>query len=156
MQPRLHGMLPIADGKIAELERSAVGWPNNLKKCAAVCNSLNVVNKVTLVGDAADFAAFKACEATFVVSHNFVLPCHDTSCLLLHHMCLPCTTTAERHIKSENSCQVLRHGGGSLRCKRTLQTIAPCMSHVHDGALQSACMCLSACCNDPICMAAVK
>ena len=67
MQPELHGMLPVADGEFAELQRSAVWWPTSLKLCAAVCNSLNLVNKFAVVGDAADFAAFKACEATFLV-----------------------------------------------------------------------------------------
>ena len=69
MQPRLHGMLPVADGKFQsqEVQQSAVRWPASLKQCAALCNSLSLVSKGVLVGDAADLAAFKACEATFLV-----------------------------------------------------------------------------------------
>lgn len=67
VQPELQGMLPVLDGKFAALQRSAVQWPNSLKQCAATCNSLNLVNKQNVVGDVADFAAFKACEARFLV-----------------------------------------------------------------------------------------
>ena len=67
MQPRLHGMLPVANSKFRKVQQSAVKWPASLKQCAALCNSLTLVNKGVLVGDAADLAAFKACEATFLV-----------------------------------------------------------------------------------------
>lgn len=69
MQPRLHGMLPVAHGEFQfqEVQQSAVQWPASLKQCAALCNSLSLVSKGVLVGDAADLAAFKACEATFLV-----------------------------------------------------------------------------------------
>ena len=69
MQPSLQGMLPVIDGKFAALQSSAVHWPNSLRQCAAVCNSLNLVSKQKVVGDAADFAAFQACEAMFLVGH---------------------------------------------------------------------------------------
>ena len=72
MQPKLQGMLPIVKGKFAALQPSAVQWPNSVKQSAAVCNSLNLVNRVKVVGDVADFAAFKACEACFLVG---LAPC---------------------------------------------------------------------------------
>ena len=68
MQPRLQGMLPIVNGSFAALQKSAVQWPNSVKQCASVCNSLNLVNKLKVVGDVADYEAFKACEARFLVS----------------------------------------------------------------------------------------
>lgn len=67
VQPELQGILPVVDGKFEALRRSSVQWPNSLKQCAAVCNSLNLVNKRDVVGDAADFAAFRASEARFLV-----------------------------------------------------------------------------------------
>ena len=67
MQPRLHGMLPVAHGEFQEVQQGAVHWPASLKQCAALCNSLSLVKKGVLVGDAADLAAFSACEATFLV-----------------------------------------------------------------------------------------
>lgn len=70
MQPQLHGMLPVVHGEFQsqEVQQSAVQWPASLKKCAALCNSVSLVRKGVLVGDAADLAAFRACEATFLVS----------------------------------------------------------------------------------------
>ena len=67
VQPELQGMIPVVDDKFGALRRSAVQWPNSLKQCAAICNSLNLVNKRGVVGDVADYAAFKACEARFLV-----------------------------------------------------------------------------------------
>ena len=67
MQPELQGMLPIVKGKFAALQHSAVQWPNSLRQCAAACNSLNLINRRHVVGDVADYTAFKACEARFVV-----------------------------------------------------------------------------------------
>lgn len=67
VQPELHGMLPVNGDKFEALQQSAVQWSNSLKQSAAVCNSLNLVNKTRVVGDVADFAAFKACEARFLV-----------------------------------------------------------------------------------------
>ena len=68
MQPRLQGMIPISHGKFADMQRSAVNWPNSVKQCAAICNSLNLVSKQKVVGDQADLAAFHACEARLLVS----------------------------------------------------------------------------------------
>ena len=86
MQPGLEGMLPISQGKFAGLQRSAVKWPNSVKQCAAICNSLNLANKEKVVGDEADLAAFKACEARFLVSWDcrFVLFLVSTTCHSLH------------------------------------------------------------------------
>ena len=67
MQPALQGMLPILDGKFGALQRSAVQSPNSLRQIAAICNSLNPVNRSQVVGDVADFAAFQACEACYLV-----------------------------------------------------------------------------------------
>lgn len=67
MQPKMHGMLPLVDGKFAALQQSAVQWPNSVKQSAAICNSLNLVNKLKMVGDVADYEAFSACEARFLV-----------------------------------------------------------------------------------------
>lgn len=83
VQPELQGMLPVVGGSFAALRRSALQWPNSLKQCAAVCNSLNLVNRQDVVGDAADFAAFRACEARFLVrssvgasvNHSVALKC---------------------------------------------------------------------------------
>lgn len=63
-------MLPVVDGEFAALRRSAVQWPNSLKQCAAVCNSLSLINKRDVVGDVVDFAAFTACEACFLVRRS--------------------------------------------------------------------------------------
>lgn len=65
-------MLPLVDGKLGALQRSAVRWPNSLKQCAAICNSLNLVSKCRVVGDVADYTAFKACEARFLVRQTAV------------------------------------------------------------------------------------
>ena len=65
--PELHGMLPVSQGTFQTLQQDAVHWPYSLKQCAAVCNSLNFVNKTRLVGDVADYDAFKSCEARFSV-----------------------------------------------------------------------------------------
>ena len=67
LQPSLHGMVPVKAGKFEPLQRGAMHWPSSLKQCAAVCNSLNLVNRLQVVGDLADYTAFKACEARFVV-----------------------------------------------------------------------------------------
>lgn len=67
VQPDLCGILPVVRGKLRDLERDAMQWPNSLKQCVAVCNSLNYVSKRKLVGDVADYEAFTACEARYVV-----------------------------------------------------------------------------------------
>ena len=67
MQPQFHGMVPVAGGQFGKLQHDSNQWSNSLKQCASVCNSLTLVNRMSLVGDAADYSAFKLCEATFVV-----------------------------------------------------------------------------------------
>ena len=68
LQPELHGFVPVTAGAFEALQQDPVQWSNSLKQCAAVCNSLNLVNRQEVVGDLADFTAFKACEARFLVS----------------------------------------------------------------------------------------
>ena len=67
VQPELHGMVPVEGGQFGGLQRMAMRWPNRLKQAAAVCNSLTLINRKQVVGDAADKQAFKAVEAQFVV-----------------------------------------------------------------------------------------
>lgn len=67
VQPELHGMVPMEGGQFGGLQRMAMRWPNRLKQAAAVCNSLTLINRKQVVGDAADKQAFKAVEAQFVV-----------------------------------------------------------------------------------------
>ena len=67
VQPELHGMVPVEGGQFGGLQRMATRWPNRLKQAAAVCNSLTLINRKQVVGDAADKQAFKAVEAQFVV-----------------------------------------------------------------------------------------
>ena len=55
-------------GAFGTLQQDPVHWSNSLKQCAAVCNSLNLINRQQIVGDLAAFTAFKACEARFLVS----------------------------------------------------------------------------------------
>ena len=62
-------MLPVEEGQFLGMQCMAMRWPNRLKQAAAVCNSLTLINKSQVVGDAADKQAFKAVEARFVVSH---------------------------------------------------------------------------------------
>ena len=75
MQPELHGMLPVEEGQFLGLQCMAMRWPNRLKQAAAVCNSLTLINRSQVVGDAADKQAFTAVEARFVVSHTGLLAC---------------------------------------------------------------------------------
>lgn len=70
LQPEMHGMVPVKARQFQDLQQDAVRWPNSLKQCAAVCNSLNLVNRQQVGGDVADYTAFRACEARFVVSQH--------------------------------------------------------------------------------------
>ena len=65
-------MVPINGSTFGELQRDASQWSNGLKQSVAVCNSLNLVNRHQVMGDQADYTAFKACEALFVVKHFVV------------------------------------------------------------------------------------
>lgn len=68
VQPELHGMLPVVDGKFQSLQKEAVAWPKLLKKAVAVCNALTLVKKNEVVGDLSERMAFKCVEARFLVS----------------------------------------------------------------------------------------
>ncbi|DBA92220.1 TPA: hypothetical protein ACH3X1_015928 [Trebouxia sp. C0004] len=72
--PELHGMLPVEEGQFLGMQCMAMRWPNRLKQAAAVCNSLTLINKSQVVGDAADKQAFKAVEARFVERNLVSLP----------------------------------------------------------------------------------
>ncbi len=50
----------------------AMRWPNRLKQALAVCNSLTLIGRNQLVGDDADKQAFKAVEARFLVSQDWL------------------------------------------------------------------------------------
>ena len=50
----------------------AMHWPNRLKQALAVCNSLTLIGRNQLVGDDADKQAFKAVEARFLVSQDWL------------------------------------------------------------------------------------
>ena len=68
LQPELLGLVTVSKtGRLEALQESAVHWPSRLKACVAVCNSLNLVNRHEVMGDLADYTAFQACEARFLV-----------------------------------------------------------------------------------------
>ena len=68
MQAGLHGVLPVHNGEFQLLQKSALRWSNRLKQAVAVCNSLVVINKSTVVGADMERSMFKAVEARFLVS----------------------------------------------------------------------------------------
>ena len=85
-------MLPVEDGKFAALQQMAMRWPNRLKQAAAVCNSLSLINKTQVVGDAADKQAFKAVEARFLVCLWTSCSCRTLQVLVSckgEHNCFP-------------------------------------------------------------------
>ena len=45
LQPELHGFVPTKDGAFEDLQQDPVHWSNSLKQCAAMCNSLNLINR---------------------------------------------------------------------------------------------------------------
>ena len=77
MQTELHGVLPVKHTAVLKdsvkhshfepLQQTAVAWNNSLKQAAAVCNSLTVINKHTVVGADMERSLFKAVEARFLV-----------------------------------------------------------------------------------------
>lgn len=67
LQAELHGVLPVHKGEFEGLQKSALRWGNRLKQAVAVCNSLNMVNKHTVVGVDMERTMFKAVEARFLV-----------------------------------------------------------------------------------------
>ena len=68
-------MIPVEGGRLASLQRTAIHWPVRLKQAAALCNSLNLINKHQMVGDLADQQSFKAVEAQFLVISFLLLVC---------------------------------------------------------------------------------
>ena len=82
LQPELHGMVPCHNREFEGLQQSAVYWPNSLKQCVAICNSLKRISKHHVIGDQADYTAFKACEACFLVRTYRIMLCayQPTSC----------------------------------------------------------------------------
>ena len=61
-------MVPVHNGEFEPLQQSAQRWSNRLKQGVAVCNSLVVINKTTVVGADMERSMFKAVEARFLVS----------------------------------------------------------------------------------------
>ncbi len=73
MQAELHGVLPVHKGSFEALQKSALRWGNRLKQAVAVCNSLSMVNKNTVVGADMERSMFKAVEARFLVNAQSML-----------------------------------------------------------------------------------
>ena len=67
MQTELAGVLPVHKGEFQAIQQSALRWSNRLKQAVAVCNSLTMVNKNTVVGADMERSMFKAVEARFLV-----------------------------------------------------------------------------------------
>ena len=67
MQTELAGVLPVHKGEFQAIQQSALRWSNRLKQAVAVCNSLTMVNKNTVVGMDMERRMFKAVEARFLV-----------------------------------------------------------------------------------------
>ncbi|DBA94075.1 TPA: hypothetical protein ACH3X1_001723 [Trebouxia sp. C0004] len=70
----LAGVLPVHKGEFQAIQQSALRWSNRLKQAVAVCNSLTMVNKNTVVGVDMERAMFKAVEARFLDREHVVLP----------------------------------------------------------------------------------
>ena len=75
VQAELHGVVPVQNGEFLAMQKSALRWFNRLKQAVAVCNSLNMVGRHTVVGVDMERTLFKAVEARFLVR-----PCSGTSC----------------------------------------------------------------------------
>ena len=67
LQTELAGVLPVHKGEFQPIQQSALRWSNRLKQAVAVCNSLTMVNKNTVVGVNMERSMFKAVEALFLV-----------------------------------------------------------------------------------------
>ncbi|KAL0048212.1 hypothetical protein WJX82_010068 [Trebouxia sp. C0006] len=70
----LAGVLPVHKGEFQAIQQSALRWSNRLKQAVAVCNSLTMVNKNTVVGADMERSMFKAVEARFLDREHVVLP----------------------------------------------------------------------------------
>ena len=89
MQTELAGVLPVHKGEFQAIQQSALRWSNRLKQAVAVCNSLTMINKNTVVGADMERSMFKAVEARFLVGPPGLLadtqgwrsaPCRDLRC----------------------------------------------------------------------------
>ena len=60
--------MPVLNGTFEPLQKTALRWSNRLKQAVAVCNSLVMINKSTVVGADMERSMFKAVEARFLVS----------------------------------------------------------------------------------------
>ena len=67
-QAELHGVIPARQGSFEGLQQTALRWGNRLRQAAAVCNSLTMISKATVVGEDMERLLFKNVEARFVVS----------------------------------------------------------------------------------------
>ena len=67
LQTELAGMIPVHKREFQPIQQSALRWGNRLKQAVAVCNSLTMVNKNTIVGVDMERSIFKAVEARFLV-----------------------------------------------------------------------------------------
>ncbi|DBA71770.1 TPA: hypothetical protein ACH3X2_011036 [Trebouxia sp. C0005] len=74
LQTELAGVLPVHKGEFQPIQQSALRWSNRLKQAVAVCNSLTMVNKNTVVGVNMERSMFKAVEALFLDREHVVLP----------------------------------------------------------------------------------
>ena len=74
VQAELHGVLPVRVGEFQLIQKAALRWPNRLKQAVAVCNSLSMVDKHTVVGVDMERTMFKAVEARFLDRETVVLP----------------------------------------------------------------------------------
>ncbi|DBA71773.1 TPA: hypothetical protein ACH3X2_011039 [Trebouxia sp. C0005] len=70
----LAGVLPVHKGEFQPIQQSALRWSNRLKQAVAVCNSLTMVNKITVAGADMERSMFKAVEARFLDREHVVLP----------------------------------------------------------------------------------
>lgn len=141
-------MLPVAHGEFQfqEVQQSAVQWPASLKQCAALCNSLSLVSKGVMVGDAADLAAFKACEATFLVrlaTHCMQGHLSREACCKLHaRQCMHRAVKAYTCAQARSACTAnvhCMHGKCALHARQNAQ----CMQALH---MRSSTQCMHSKC----------
>ncbi|KAL0027251.1 hypothetical protein WJX77_006828 [Trebouxia sp. C0004] len=71
---QLAGVLPVHKREFQAIQQSALRWSNRLKQAVAVCNSLTMVNRNTVVGEDMERRMFKAVEARFLDREHVVLP----------------------------------------------------------------------------------
>ena len=62
----------MVDGSFTQVQKHAFRWPERLKQAVAVCNALTLINKNHVVGDISEKEAFKAVEAQFLVSQDYL------------------------------------------------------------------------------------